>query len=519
MKKLRFLALLLAGSLFLVNLSSIPVKAGKEIQTTELTMEDGLNVTDWNFVDSNIVNEGGKVVIPAETSTAETRFISKNVSKVNASVNEITSVDAVMRLTALPEGQLLALAFGLSSIEAYLGEVGNVELHFTNQGGIKLGITAYTDAGAATVLEPQSCGLSLDRDFTIRAAITPEAVLTVMINGKEICRQSIPVNGAGRFGVLQSGSCGAAFASLNYGCKYYNTPENMDIFEDFESNAFNANLLCSASTPNGICPSGVKIADFDGNKALFFQNTNRSYFGTLYKYSNFEVSFDIPYFLRETIYDEYGEVMGKPCTYIGLSWGEETPAPTGHSYVTAVDLIAFRSDTTRSEVKKVWSEVSFADLGVTDTTTNEGYSVKLSVIDGNMELGIKSLTATEYITIATADYDTHKSGYIYVWSTGGTNAAIDNFKLVNKDENPNLIDVEYQSSLITAEDYVPTEEEMKLVFREENTAETDQNGFEGKIFVVCCTAGAALLVITGVVVYFVMKRKKQGEGEKKDEAN
>lgn len=512
MKKIRILALAIACVTLSGILSPISAFAGKGTTISSPVLEeDNLNQTSWYFLDSNIVSKDGILVIPSDTSTADTRFIAKDVSKVDSAVKEITSVDMKMRLTALPNGQKFILAFGLPSLEAYPEQMGNVEMIFSNEGGLKLGIVAYTENGAETVSATRSCGISMNKEFSVDAVITSDSVLIVKVNGSKVCQQKLPVSGEGRFGVLQTGSCGAEISELTHVCSYYETPENTNISEDFENGDFNVNTLYSTSKGNGLYPSAIKVDEYNGSKVLRFQNTGWAYLATKYKYSNFELSFDIPYFSRETVYDDNGVLIGKPCDMVGISWGSEQTEPTGYGYVHDIDLIALRSSSIRSEVRSAWN-ATLADLNVTDLETNEGYSIKFTVVDGHTTFQVKSLTADKYITIGEADYELQRSGYIFIWSAGSANCAIDNLKITNLDNNPNLVEVERESSLIIADDYELTEEEKSLVFRDD-TDKKDNEVSGGTIFLVCCSGGAVLLAAAGIVMGTLLKKRKQKGGE------
>lgn len=513
MKRLRIVAMTLVCALLLCVVSPMPVLAGKITTASEPVLEDGaLNQTEWYFTDSNIVSEDQVLVIPAETSSADTKIIAKEVSQVDAAVEEMTSIELNMRLTALPKEEQFILAFGLASIEAASQETGNVEMVFTNNGGLKFGIVAYTENGVETILNTQSCGISMNKAFALDAVITSDAVLTVKINGRKLCQTKLPVSGEGRFGVLQTGSCGAKFTSLNYSLSSYETPENTNISEDFESGDFNANTLYSTSYVRDVYPSGIRIEDYNGSKVLRIQNTGLGYVATKYQYSNFELSFDMPYFSREMGYDESGALVERECELLGISWGSEASEPDTYTYEHDVDMIGLRSDMVRSESRKLWS-ASLTDLGVTDTNTNEGYSIRFTMVDGHMTFQVKALTATKYITVAEADYEYQTTGYIYIWSAGNANCAIDNLKITNLDKNPNLVEVEHESSVMVVEDYVLTEEDTALVFREDAEDAATKKISNEKIFFLCCGAGAIVLVAAGMTTYSLSKKKNKQRGE------
>lgn len=515
MKRLRILVLTLACALFVGNLSFLSVEAGKTVElSAPFSAESELNNTDWYFADSNIVSKDGTLVIPADVSTSDTRFVAKTISKVDKSVNEMTGVDTKLCFTALPSGQKFILAFGVASIDANAGGTNSVEMIFTNEGGIKMSIVAYTEAGAEEIMAAQSCGVSMNKDFTVHTVITSEAKMTVEINGKNICDTTLPIEGTGRFGVFQTGNCGAVISEMNYFCSHYETPENSNIFEDFENGDFNVKEFYSTSKTNGCYPSYIGIEEMDGNKVLRFKNTGLAYFATQKQYSNFEISFDIPYFLREDVYDEDGTQLGKRGGNIGVSFGSHQYEAEGYAYVHDVDLITIREDSVVSHLRHIWEAPSLVELGIVDMDSNEGFSFKYSVVDGHAVCQVKKLSSDKWVTVGEGDYDLQKTGYIYIWSTGNADVALDNIKITNLDENAKVIELEHESNIVTAEDYELTAEEKTLTFR---PVEEEKAGFTAEMFVVCCAAGAVAFAVIGIVIGSLLKRKKTVKEVKTDE--
>lgn len=512
LKKVRILSLAIASILFFVNLS-LPVYAGKKEVASKLTLltEDGevINDTDWNITDSNIDKKGNSIVIPQQDATSDTKIISKTSAEVSEDVDNITSAEMNLTLTSLPTGESFVLAFGLQSIEATIGEEGNIELAFTNDGSIKAGVTAYTEDGSKTLIASKGCGVTLNKSFALKMAVTSAGILEVSINNASFANVKLPVSGEGRFGILQTGSCGAVISDLLMKCSFYERPENTDIFEDFEKGEFNSNLFVSSSTDNGVFPSGVSIEDYNGSKVLRFQNTRLAHFCTLHQYSNFEISFDIPYYSRHYTYDEYGNVTGKPCGNLAVGFGEEVSTPVGYAYTSDVDLIVLRSDVIYSENQKSF-RANLKDMNLADLESDDGYSFKLTVVDGHYDVAVKSLKANDFKTIATSDFDTQRSGYVNIWSTGNGNFAVDNIKITNLDKNPNKAEISFKSSKLKYEDYELTEKDNNNVLK--TSSKSIWSGiFENKFytldFILICLA--VLLCGAGLTVYFIKKSKKK----------
>ncbi len=500
--------------LLVSSVNTIDVFAGQRTVTSSYMTEGGLNNAQWNFTDNNIVIEGEKLVVPAKSSTKYTKIISKQIATRSDGLKTLTELTTNLRFTNLPQGEQFIFAFGLDSIDGQSGSVGNVELVFTSENGIKMSIIAYSESGAETILEKMSCGISRNSNFKLKADISVSGVLSVSINGKTLCSKALPVSGEGRFGILQTGSCGFTASELVLKVYSYERPENVNIDEDFESGEWNTNILgAHMFNTNGIVNSGMKIEEYNGSKVLMFRNVGQAYFGTKMQYSNFELTFDIPFFQKSNVYEEE-KLRVKATSEVCLCFGEEMERPTNGGYLSTTDLLMFQTTYAKSHIQKIW-EADYNELQLTglagSDSMNTGYSIKLTVIDQHAVIQVKPLTGTKYTTIAEAEYEDYKLGYVRIWAAGSGNFAIDNFKLTNLDENPKLVEVEYKSSVMTVEDYVLTEAEQELVFREEVTVEENKKPEYGLYIVVGCLTGALILILIGVI--FNAKGKKDARKE------
>lgn len=518
LKKARLFALVAVLSVLVSVLFSVTVQAGqKVIVSTPFSSEnEAINEADWNITDDNIALKNQAVVIAFQNATSDTKIISKTSAKASSDVKNIASLDTAFRITALPGDKRLVFALGLSGIESGMGEEGNIEVFFQNSNGLKVGIDAFSEEETVHLLAPRSCGAALNSNISLQIVLTASGTMEAKINNSSLGSFKLPVSGEGRFGILQTGSCGAEITKLSYTCYYYETPENTDIFEDFEKGEFNANLFVSSSNDNGVYPSGVMIEEYNGSKVLRFKNTKLAHFCTLHQYSNFEISFDVPYFSRQYFYDEYGNMSGKPCSNLAIGFGEETCTPIGYSYTTDVDLIRLASQVINS-VNQESFYVNFKEMGFTDLSTNEGYSVKLRVVDGHYDVALKSLSADQFKTVAEADFDAQRSGYINIWSTGNGDFSIDNLKIINLDKNPQKIEVEYKSSLLKAEDYVPTKEENEKKFRPVEKTATSIWKNKSVVLALSFCLAAFVLAGAGLIFYLVRKKKKTGGNDENAE--
>lgn len=489
----------------------LPVSAGSRMTVSSFLTADGqINAGEWHSTDTNITVQNGRLVIPAQTSTSDTKFISKTVAVSNEVTTNLISVDASMSITELAENEKMIAALGLGSIEAYSGETGNIEISFFNKDGLCVSVEAYGQNGVEELVNSQKCPVSFGETMKLEVTVTTNQILRITLGGKQLYDGAIPVSGEGRFGLIQTGGCGATVSEMKVTCDYYDTPENVNIEEDFEKGEFNANVLVSQQTyGNGLLPSYLAFEEYNGSTVFMFRNTGLAYIGTKHQYSNFEISFDIPYYLRERLYDESGTLIGKPCEGICIGIGEESSAPVGYAYQTSMDLVIFGPTMIASHIANKYVVPYPQDLF--DSNTNEGFSVKLTMIDGTTTLQLKPLNADNWETVATANYESFRSGYINIYTTGNSNVAIDNLKILNMDENGKTVEPEYVSSVITASDYIPAEEENELVFRDSTTnqnADSEKEPFGSLLWVIV----PAVAVLAFVVVLVIRKVKK---GDKK----
>lgn len=504
-------AIIIACTLLLSLVTETTALAGmKTFSTSVTTSENTLNNTDWNFM-GDIQSKDNKVIISAESSDAETKIISKNVATAAPELEEMVSIETTMKLTALPSKAKFILAFGLSNIEAQSQEDGNVELVITNQNGLKLAAVAYSEGQEIVVVEAKNMGASLKKDFKLNASVTATGVLKVSVNGTVLCEKQLPVSGEGRFGVLQTGQCGAEISNMKLICREYERPENIEISEDFENADFNINELCSRIISVGMAPASFAIKDYNGNKVMMFQNTAAAFIGTKYTYSNFELSFDIPYWPGEDICDENGNVTVMKGHSLCIGIGEPSSDPKAASFADNMDLIRLNKDSAVSELRSIFNIV-YNVAGMPKVSDDEGYSVKLTLVDGHVELFVKPLEATNYTLVASADYDVQQSGYINLWTTTGGTVAIDNIKITNLDKNPNLLTVEHQTSVLENPDYDITQESAELVFRPGNSNKK-RTQFDEIYFVGGCAIVAVIILAAGATVRIVRKKKANKGGD------
>ena len=170
--------------LVFVNIQLLPVSAGaSDIVINSNSFEKELDTSLWNNPDHDITIQNGVLIFPKD-STNSTALVSKVNARKSEQHTELIHANINMKFTQLPSDQRFVLAFGLASVESTYGEAGNVEVEFTNNGGLKVGVVAYDeDETAVTVAEPVVCG-TVGNVLKIQAAISTDGIVTLQINNK-----------------------------------------------------------------------------------------------------------------------------------------------------------------------------------------------------------------------------------------------------------------------------------------------------------------------------------------------
>ena len=417
---------------------------------SELVLDStSLETSSWRNPEKDVVVEEGKLVFP-ENSTEYTRFISKTSARKDESFPNLVTVSADMKFNKLPAGKSFILALGMSSIEGVAGDTGNVEVTFTNAGSIKVGVTVYDENGnAVIVFQPKSCGISLKKAAKVYVEITTDSRIKVSVNNNVVGTGTIPVTGEGRVGFLQTGECGVEIANLEMIRYAYERPENSNVYEDFEKGTIDTSVL-NVKTIDTLkaAPRGQSVEEYNGSKVLVSRNVGTSYIGTVYPYSNFEMSFDVPYIDTVTEYSDEGRLQKQGQTSFTVSMGGELSDwdVTG-GWKKAAEAIVFTNTAVYSfnDSKGIRSELTENYFNNPD----KGFSVKIAVVDGSVAVGMKWIDEASYHTIL--NYELKRgvpNGYLHIWTTGVGQYAIDNLKIENLDESPNLITTEFVSGKI-----------------------------------------------------------------------
>lgn len=489
------------------NVSILTVNAGtSEIILDSESIGDEISKSAWHIPMEDIEAKEGDIIFPA-SSTEETRMITKTAVKINPTVEFAAIVNADLQFNQLPAGEKFAIAFGLRNVEGMMGEPGNVEIIFENNNDLLISVIAYDSEGNETmIMQPSPYG-SLQSTH-IEGKLRTDGKIEVIVDGALVCKEALPVSGAGRIGFLQTGSCAATIHNVKVVSYKYDTPENCDIDEDFESGTINKNLLTSLLVYQSYTyfPTSVSIEEMDGNKVMRFQNTGASYLGTTHQYSNFEISFDVPYFARTNELDENNNVVRLKSTAFGVAFGSEAADYNTYGYTTSADMIIFRENSA-VESMNLGHRVIDPVYSYADPSNNKPFSVKITMIDSVVTVYLKWMEEADFTEVMSYSFGTETpTGYIQIWTTGLCNFAVDNLKVKNLDINPNLVEVAYTSGAIEKPadfNYQP----MEKVYMDAQNEQTNNARFD-YFYIPLAVGAVCILAVAAVFVSKKIKTKK-----------
>lgn len=498
--------LALSAILAIAGIPMTPVQAG--LSRTEIDNASCVEEIDegvWSNPDGDVIGKNGVVSFPKD-STEASRIISRTTLTFSKYVDVLLDAEFTLDFLTLPKEESFIFAIGMQSLEGMPGDNGNVELRFSNNGGLKAEVVACSaDGEAVQIANSTACG-SVRSGVTVKVQLSSSQNLKVVVGGKTICNATLPSKGEGNVGFLQTGSCEVKVKDMKCIFYRYDRPENTNLEEDFEKGVFNSNLLFSRM----ITGSKMNVEEFNGSNVFMFKGAKIGYLGTKHMYSNFELTFDVVYNQNKDLLDENGEVILPKTWAMGVSFGGDAVEYQGQDYTKATDLIVFSGNRAYSHN----TEEEFSGTPVehlyADGECDRPYNLRIKVIDGVITVGVRWLHETEYEDYLTYTLKDVSPGYVHIWSPSGFSSsfAIDNIKLTNMDQDPNLIDVEFESAEIDVPDDFQYEPQ-GLVYKPTEAVEEETSSHYWIIAVVAGGCFAALGLTFGIVS---VKNRKKKEG-------
>lgn len=503
----RITYMLLTAALVIVSaLTPMETKAG---QSKILMDAESLVTADWNNPEGDVEVKDGTLVFPKDSSKY-TRFIAKTPAKIDEMSDTLVTLSATIKMEKMAKGESFILGFGMRSIEAKPGDAENIEVAFTNDGGIKASITVYDEEEKAdTIMSPKSCGMSIGSAADVTVSITTDSRIKLTVNNREVGSGKLPVNGEGRVGFLQTGGCSGVVSNVELVHYEYDRPENTNIVEDFEKGGMDVSKLTAKMLWTAVsAPMGQMVEEYKGSQVLMHRNTGAAYIGTTYTYSNFVMTFDVPYFNLEDQYNKDGKLELSKFNKLIVTLGGERSDWDSLRWDLSGEAIVLEPGTIYSNSNR---ESYSAILSKNPFEEGKPFSIQVKMVDSVVTVGMKWLNEEKFQTVLQYKLKGGTpTGYIHIWAPQAATFAIDNLEITNLDDTPNLVETEYISGKIE-KPAGNAPEPLERVYAEVITEKTGPSWY--LLIPTTAVVSAGALIITALAT----RGKKKEKEEAKDE--
>lgn len=492
--KLLIAAVVLAAGVIGVGMlpDAVTAKAGSsEVYIISSTSIDATSINSGDFsITGKVAAENGKAKFNALSEKEKLTTKTKAFNLKEYGVKTLLDFSSTLNFSSFAENGNFSIAFGLNSLRSETGAEDSFAVNVSYDSGRKkfsVGVSEYTASGENAVYSPMIIGaMQINRDVVFKVYVDTDRNLTVSVKPagasaetKLVSGYTLNVNPEGFISYISNGRNEITLSDPAILVYNYDAPETIDYTETFDNNGYNSNVFYSASTASPITPSSLSVE----NGALRFKNTAAAYISTRYKYSNFELSFDITDMAREATFDEKGNVVSLINSWFGIAFGvnsiDEAPDTTTRystwlqlgrvipgvdDFVAPANVHYLLWDNNGS-----WNNVTnpqyMTDFNPWSTKYDEEViNVKFAVTDGLVELFMKIDGDPEWgDPYFSYDFGRVKTGYVRIFTAGNTaieskgieyndvgNFTIDNLSIKDTDhENAKklLSAPEYKSNL------------------------------------------------------------------------
>lgn len=461
-----FCAVLIAafsgGALFSANAGVSKISV-----VSDTAIRNGIATNVW-INEGNVKGENGKVLFDESVGENGRIVVMTKIKDVfQSGFSKNLDASFTFCIDDIPDGARFAVAFGLPKVLSALGTAGSSEVYFVRQNGrLAAGVAVYGDEGAAEIAVPKAVsGLSFGTEFTLAvvlqdehliATVTPRGGSQTTLSGVSTAGNTVSAEGYVAIG--QVGRCKATLSSVRVDAWEYRnaeTPAATDSFEDFTGNAYNQNVWYSRAS--GTSETGGVFVE---NEALVFRGLGNGFFGTRYRYSNFELKFDLVHLQRKTGLDENGKLQyaKENGSWFGVSFGQ--PEYNEKGFNTNTDgMFTFSADGVARAYRQgsVVSSKSLSDEGLInfwdEACEGKVFCFKAEVSNGVFRLSYRMEGTSAYVEVLRLESDSTPYGYVRILAVGSSNMIFDNVEIVNRDAGKSEIDVDYQANVLDGSEH------------------------------------------------------------------
>ena len=548
----------LAYSSVMLSHPSVQVSAGatKSYVVSESSVVDGhINSGDLQ-VSGDVSAKNNTLIFGPEKSTSKVLGKTKIQNHKAAGLADLFHGSMTVQLNSLVDKGTFSICFGMPSISSDISGKGALEVRLEKKvSTVFLSVIEHygEDIEMSFLTDQEMTSLKNGEATSFAFDATTEGEFTLTVGGSVLLNKTQLNEGAeGYFGLISQGENQIQVSAMSLYGYTYNVPTNVDYVEQFDHNGtYNGNFLVTQAKTGALSPSYLAV-DKD-SETLRFSNTGEASLTTRFNYSNFELSFDVPFLSRVAKQDENGNFTQLISNWFAIAWGlndfEATPGATeslcpwilfeglpvdtsvahwDHSvHYTNPRLILYQKTTPL----KIWpmDNIDGTNFNVWNPSLGDaGFSIKLTMVDGTIDLYGKFDSSTDYFHLFTYDLGESTIGYLrlFTWSDGGVsdagmkytslaNFSIDNFSVKNKDNESIrsvLPDLSFTPNGIEGAkdyDYQTVTDDSDLISNLEGKvpAKQNQNGALGWII---GGSVAGLVVLGGLVTLVItLRRKKQ----------
>ena len=540
-----------AGAGLLPN--AVTAKAGSsEVYIASSTSIDDTSIISGDFLTTGkVAAENGKAKFNTLSEKEKLTTKTKAFNLKEYGVTTLLDFSSTLNFSSFAEDGNFSMAFGLNNLKNETGAEDSFAVKVNYDSASKkfsIGVSEYTKDGEISVYASTVIGaIKINRDVTFKVFVDTDCNLTVSVlptgassETKLVSGYGLNVNPEGYISYVSSGRNEITLSDPQILVYEYDAPETIDYTETFDKNGYNSNVFYSASTASPITPSSLSVE----NGALRFKNTAAAYISTRYKYSNFELSFDITDMARTATFDDNGNVVSLINSWFGIAFGVNSidePPDTTTRYSTWLQLgrvvPGVENFVKPANVHYLlwdnngnWNNVTdpqyMTDFNPWSTKYDgEVINVKFAVTDGLVELFMKIDGDPDWgEPYFTYDFGKVKTGYVRIFTAGNTgietkgieyndvgNFTIDNLSIKDTDhENAKTLlpTPEYKSNLwgkTPDYDYKTKPDDKDLIGNKISSG--DMNGSSAKSG---CTSsvGLSLPLIALAAIPFIKRKKK-----------
>lgn len=511
MKTLRKSLSIFLVSCLLLCLFAITASAGAAVNVigSSTYKDNKLAAANWHNSNSDVLVEDGKIIFPKE-STSDTKLVCKDVVEKSTIYKELLSFSSSLNFKSLPSGRTFNVAFALATIESNIGDAGNIEIEFSNKGGINATLNIYDLDGNKKTVSTKHVG-SVGSEIAVSVLLTVDDKITVAVGGQTLANSySVGSNVVGRVGFLQTGSCNVAVSGLEIKLYNYALPENCNIEEDFNDGEYNKNLFSCGLNYTSARPAGIYVGEYKGQGALIVDNSLVGYFSTKVQFSNFEMQYDVLYSQNFVKYNEDGSTHSQATTGHTIRFGSEYSEVEGWGGDTSGNRLSVGANGGMiyySGDNATFKASENHNIGAKENS-ERAYTVKLRMVDGKFTAWIKWVGEAEFVELINVDDSNMPTptGFIQILPNSHSNSVFDNIKITNLDAKPNLVEYEHVTNKwpeIHHYEYTPS----TFKYRDA-AADAIAGGFNYYIITLIGAAVCVLGLGVTVLVLLISKKKK-----------